>query len=97
MSQSVELGKRERYGSVEEGEGNGMLLAMLVSHYSTAAFVKWRDNTDLRPYVSAFTHKDSHAARLMLLCLCYHRAYAPVAVFVLVSAWVVDDVYVHTN
>lgn len=93
----MELEKKERYESVEEGEGNGTLLAMLVSHYSAAAFVKWRDNAHLRPYVSAFTHKDSHAVRLMLLCLCYHCAYAPVAVFVLASAWVVDNVYVHTN
>lgn len=68
--------KRERYGTVktEGGGGNGMLLAMLMSHYSTAEFVKWPDNSHLRPYASAFTHKDSHAARLMLPCLCYHCA-----------------------
>lgn len=50
-----------------------MLLAM--SHYSTAEFVKWRDKSHLRPCAAAFTQKDSHAARLMLLCLllpCMH-------------------------
>ncbi|CAB1424873.1 unnamed protein product [Pleuronectes platessa] len=40
---------------------------MLVSHYSTAEFVKWRDNSHLRPCAAAIIHKDSHAARLMLL------------------------------
>lgn len=44
-----------------------MLLAMLVSHYSTAELVKWRDNSHLRPCAAAITHKDNHAARLMLL------------------------------
>lgn len=46
-----------------------MLLAMLVSHYSTAEFVKWRDNSHLRPCAAAITQKDNHAARLMLLRL----------------------------
>lgn len=54
-----------------------MLLAMLVSYYSTTEFVKWRDNSHLRPYAAAITHKDSHVARLMLLLrvllpLCMH-------------------------
>lgn len=39
----------------------------VVSHYSTTEFVKCRDNSHLRPYAAAITHKDSHAARLMLL------------------------------
>lgn len=56
-------------------EGDCMLLAMLVSHYNAAEFVKWRDKSHLRLNAAAFTHKDSHAARLMLLCLllpCMH-------------------------
>lgn len=44
-----------------------MSLAMLVSHYSTGEFAKWREESHLRPYVPAFTHKDNHAARPMLL------------------------------
>lgn len=78
------------------------VITVLVSHYSTAEFVKWRDNSHLRPYAAAFTHKDSHAAGLMLrltlllLPLCMH-------VFVLLctslcaavctsaSVWVVDS------
>ncbi len=59
----------------EEG-GDCVLLAMLVSHYSTAEFIKRQDNSHPRPYAAAFTHKDSHAARLMLLLpqfpLCMH-------------------------
>lgn len=70
-----------------------MLLAMLVSHYSTAEFVKWRDNSHLRPRAAAFTHKDSHAARLMLLCLllpCMHVCVSP-CVCVFVSVWVTGN------
>lgn len=73
-SQRVEVKKREIWNCEERGGGNGMLWAMLMSHYSTAEFVKWPDNSHLRPYASAFTHKDSHAARLMLPCLCHHCA-----------------------
>lgn len=77
------------------------VITMLVSHYGTAEFVKWRDNSHLRPYAAAFTHKDGHAARLMLrlmllrllLPLCMHvllctSLCAPVCAFV--SVWVVD-------
>ena len=65
-------------GEARGGRGmrSGVLLGMLVSHYSTAELVKWRDNSHLRPSAAAFTHKDGHAARLMPLCrllpLCSH-------------------------
>lgn len=59
----------------EEGELH-VISHAVVSHYTTTEFVKWRDNSHLRPYAATITHKDSHAARLMLLRvlfpLCMH-------------------------
>ena len=81
---------------------SGVLLGMLVSHYSTAELVKWRDNSHLRPSAAAFTHKDGHAARLMPLCrllpLCSHmfaccRVCVCVCVLVYVRATEVESGY----
>lgn len=75
---AVKRWEESQSGEARRGRGmwSGVLLGMLVSHYSTAELVKWRDNSHLRPCAAAFTHKDGHAARLMPLCrllpLCSH-------------------------
>lgn len=70
--------EKERFVELRRRRGDFMLLAMLVSHYSTAEFVKWRDKSHLRAYAAAITHEDSgRAARLMRLCLlllCVHAS-----------------------
>lgn len=61
--------KREKEIDVKlcRGRGDCMLLAMLVSHYSTTEFVKWQDNSHLRPCAAAIIQR----VRLRLPCLVF--------------------------